>query len=137
MDITHQKHPKKLRKGDTIAIVSTARKVSSKELAPAVLFVKKMGLEVHLGKTIEAKDNQYAGDDSLRAQDFQEVLDNPNIKAIWCARGGYGTVRIVDLLDFSQVSYASQNGLLATVMLQYYTATLIGLISLPFMGRCV
>ena len=102
MDITHQKHPKKLRKGDTIAIVSTARKVSSKELAPAVLFVKKMGLEVHLGKTIEAKDNQYAGDDSLRAQDFQEVLDNPNIKAIWCARGGYGTIRMVDLLNFTQ-----------------------------------
>jgi muramoyltetrapeptide carboxypeptidase len=101
LDITHQKHPKKLKKGDSIAIVSTARKVSSKELAPAILFIKKMGLKVHLGKTIEAKDNQYAGDDSLRAQDFQEVLDNPDIKAIWCARGGYGTVRIIDLLDFS------------------------------------
>ena len=57
MNITHQKHPKKLKKGDTIAIVSTARKVSSKELAPAILFAKKMGLEVHLGKTIEAKKN--------------------------------------------------------------------------------
>ena len=102
MNITHQKHPKKLRKGDTIAIVSTARKVSSKELAPAILFAKKMGLEVHLGKTIEAKDNQYAGDDSLRAQDFQDALDNPNIKAIWCARGGYGTIRMVDLLNFTQ-----------------------------------
>lgn len=101
MDITHQKHPKKLKKGDSIAIVSTARKVSSKELAPAISFAKEMGLKVHLGKTIEAKDNQYAGDDSLRAQDFQEVLDNPDIKAIWCARGGYGTVRIIDLLDFS------------------------------------
>jgi len=102
LNITHQKHPKKLRKGDTIAIVSTARKVSSKELAPAILFAKKMGLEVHLGKTIEAKDNQYAGDDSLRAQDFQDALDNPNIKAIWCARGGYGTIRMVDLLNFTQ-----------------------------------
>ena len=102
MNITHQKHPKKLRKGDTIAIVSTARKVSSKELAPAILFAKKMGLEVHLGKTIEAKDNQYAGDDTLRAQDFQDALDNPNIKAIWCARGGYGTIRMVDLLNFTQ-----------------------------------
>jgi muramoyltetrapeptide carboxypeptidase len=102
LNITHQKHPKKLRKGDTIAIVSTARKVSKIELAPAILFAKKMGLEVHLGKTIEAKDNQYAGDDSLRAQDFQHALDNPNIKAIWCARGGYGTIRIVDLLNFTQ-----------------------------------
>ena len=61
-----------------------------------------MGLEVHLGKTIEAKYNQYAGDDSLRAQDFQNALDNPNIKAIWCARGGYGTIRMVDLLNFTQ-----------------------------------
>ena len=104
MDITHQKHPKKLKKGDSIAIVSTARKVSSKELAPAISFAKEMGLKVHLGNTIEAKENQYAGDDSLRAQDFQEVLDNPNIKAIWCARGGYGTVRIIDLLDFSNFS---------------------------------
>ena len=102
MNITHQKHPKKLKKGDAIAIVSTARKVSNKELIPAVLFAKKMGLEVHLGKTIEAKDNQYAGDDSLRAQDFQDALDNPNIKAIWCARGGYGTIRMVDLLNFTQ-----------------------------------
>ena len=102
MNITHQKHPKKLRKGDTIAIVSTARKVSNKELVPAILFAKKMGLEVHLGKTIEAKDNQYAGDDSLRAQDFQDALDNPIIKAIWCARGGYGTIRMVDLLNFTQ-----------------------------------
>lgn len=101
MNITHQKHPKKLKKGDSIAIVSTARKVSSKELAPAILFVKKMGLEVHLGKTIDAEKNQYAGNDALRVQDFQDLLDNPNIKAIWCARGGYGTVRIIDLLDFS------------------------------------
>jgi len=101
LDITHQKHPKKLKKGDSIAIVSTARKVSSKELAPAILFAEQMGLIVHLGKTIGAEKHQYAGDDILRAEDFQEVLDNPNIKAIWCARGGYGTVRIIDLLDFS------------------------------------
>ena len=102
MNITHQKHPKKLRKGDTIAIVSTARKVSKIELAPAILFAKKMGLEVHLGNTIGIEKHQYAGDDSLRAQDFQNALDNPNIKAIWCARGGYGTIRMVDLLNFTQ-----------------------------------
>ena len=98
----HHHHPKKLQKGDTIAIVSTARKVSKKELAPAILFANKMGLEVHLGKTIAAEKNQYAGDDALRAQDFQHALDNPHIKAIWCARGGYGTIRMVDLLNFTQ-----------------------------------
>ena len=98
----HYHYPKKLQKGDTIAMVSTATKVSKKELAPAILFANKMGLEVHLGKTIAAEKNQYAGDDALRAQDFQHALDNPHIKAIWCARGGYGTIRMVDLLNFTQ-----------------------------------
>ena len=102
MNITNQKHPENLKKGDTIAIVSTARKVSSKELAPAMLFAKKMGLEVQLGITIDAEKNQYAGDDALRAQDFQDLLDSPHIKAIWCARGGYGTIRMVDVLDFTR-----------------------------------
>ncbi|MGI9594126.1 MAG: S66 peptidase family protein [Patiriisocius sp.] len=102
MNITNKNHPENLKKGDIIAIVSTARKVSSKELAPAMLFAKKMGLEVQLGITIDAEKNQYAGDDALRAQDFQDLLDSPHIKAIWCARGGYGTIRMVDALDFTR-----------------------------------
>ena len=102
MNITNQKHPENLKKGDTIAIVSTARKVSRIELASAMLFAKKMGLEVQLGITIDAEKNQYAGDDALRAQDFQDLLDSPHIKAIWCARGGYGTIRMVDVLDFTR-----------------------------------
>jgi len=102
LNITNKNHPENLKKGDTIAIVSTARKVSSKELAPAMLFAKKMGLEVQLGITIDAEKNQYAGDDALRAQDFQDLLDSPHIKAIWCARGGYGTIRMVDALDFTR-----------------------------------
>ncbi|MGK0386800.1 MAG: muramoyltetrapeptide carboxypeptidase [Patiriisocius sp.] len=88
--------------GDTIAIVSTARKISEKELEPAILFAKEMGLKVHLGMTIGAEDQQYAGNDVLRAQDLQEALDSLSIQAIWCARGGYGTIRMVDLLDFDQ-----------------------------------
>ncbi len=102
MNTTNQKLPKKLKKGDTIAIVSTARKVSIKELAPAILFAEQMGLIVYLGKTIGAEKHQYAGDDVLRAQDFQDALDTPHIKAIWCARGGYGTIRMVDLLNFTK-----------------------------------
>jgi muramoyltetrapeptide carboxypeptidase len=94
--------PRNLHKGDTVAIVSTARKISEKELEPAILFATEMGLKIHLGMTIGAEDQQYAGNDMLRAQDFQEALDSPNIQAIWCARGGYGTIRMVDLLDFNQ-----------------------------------
>ena len=93
--------PNYLQKGDTVAIVSTARKVSKKELIPALAILKNWGLNVVLGNSIEAEEHQFAGNDKLRASDFQEMLDNPKIKAIWCARGGYGSVRMVDLLDFS------------------------------------
>ena len=94
--------PNYLQKGDTVAIVSTARKASKKELAPAIALVKSWGLKVILGASIEAEDNQFAGDDNLRTSDFQSMLDDSNINAIWCARGGYGTVRIIDQLDFSK-----------------------------------
>jgi len=93
--------PPFLKKVDTVAIVSTARKISEEEIQPALSLLQKWGLTVVLGKSIGASDNQYAGDDALRASDFQTQLDNPKVKAIWCARGGYGTVRIIDLLDFS------------------------------------
>ena len=93
--------PRFLKQGDSVAIVSTARKVSKEELVPALDLLEKWGLKVILGKTIGAEDNQFAGSDEIRAEDFQEMLDNPEIKAIWCARGGYGTVRIIDKLDFS------------------------------------
>ena len=93
--------PNYLQKGDTVAIVSTARKVSKKELIPALAILKNWKLNVVIGTSIEAEEHQFAGNDNLRASDFQEMLDNPKIKAIWCARGGYGSVRMVDLLDFS------------------------------------
>lgn len=94
--------PNLLVPGDTVAIVSTARKVSNKELEAAIVLLERWRLKTILGKTIEAEDNQFAGNDDLRVSDFQEMLDNPKIEAIWCARGGYGTVRIIDQLDFSE-----------------------------------
>ncbi len=93
--------PNTLKKGDTVGIVSTARKISKEELNPALQLLDSWGLKAVLGKTIGAEENQFAGSDDLRATDFQQMLDDPKIKAIWCARGGYGTVRIIDKLDFS------------------------------------
>jgi len=95
-------HSNYLKIGDKVAIVSTARKVSKKELEFAFVLLKKWGLKVVFGKTIDAEENQFAGNNELRTSDFQEMLDNPEINAIWCARGGYGTVRIIDQLDFSE-----------------------------------
>jgi muramoyltetrapeptide carboxypeptidase len=94
--------PPYLKKGDTIAIVATARKNITDNLKPAIDLAKSWGLEVVIGNTIGLDSNQLAGTDEQRADDFQKMIDNPNIKAIWCARGGYGTVRMVDLIDFSK-----------------------------------
>lgn len=92
--------PPYLRYGDKVGLVATARKISVKELDDGVALLKSWGLVPVLGKTIGLEQDQYAGSDFQRAQDFQQFLDDTDIKAIWCARGGYGTVRIIDQLDF-------------------------------------
>jgi muramoyltetrapeptide carboxypeptidase len=94
--------PPYLQKGDTVAILATARKHIVKSMQPTIDLLESWGLNVVIGKSIGLEENQLAGSDEQRAADLQEQLDNPNIKAIWCARGGYGTVRVVDLIDFTQ-----------------------------------
>lgn len=93
--------PPFLQKGDKIAIVSTARKIELSEITPAVDLLKNSGFVVEMGRSIGAVQDQFAGNDELRAKDFQNFLDDATIKAIVCARGGYGTMRIIDRLDFS------------------------------------
>lgn len=94
--------PPFLKKGDTIAIVATARKHSDTLMNDTKAFLESWGLHVKIGKSIGLSNNQLAGTDQERALDFQTQLDDPSIKAIWCVRGGYGTVRMIDLLDFSK-----------------------------------
>jgi len=94
--------PPYLKPGAKIGIVCTARKISRREIAFAVKKIESWKLTPVPGETIGASFHQYAGDDWMRAADFQRMLDNAEIKAILCARGGYGTVRIIDKLDFSR-----------------------------------
>ncbi|MDO9274297.1 MAG: LD-carboxypeptidase [Lutibacter sp.] len=94
--------PNNLQKDDTVAIVSTARKITSDKIIPAIKLLEKWGLNVVVGDTIGSEENQFSGSDEARIIDFQQMLNNPKVKAIWCARGGYGTVRIVDKLDFTE-----------------------------------
>ena len=96
--------PPYLQKGDTVAIVATARKHIDDDLKLAKEFLENWGLKVVVGSSIGLDQNQLAGTDEDRAKDFQQQLDNPNVKAIWCVRGGYGTVRMVDLIDFSNAT---------------------------------
>lgn len=92
--------PPFLNKGDTVAIVCTARKFSFEEAESAVSLLESWGLKVIYGKTIDEDNHQLGGSDELRASDFNAMLENRNVKAIWCARGGYGSVRIVDEINF-------------------------------------
>ena len=94
--------PPFLKPGDTVAIVCTARKFSAEEAKPAIELLDSWGLQVRLGNTIGLNNFQLGGTDAERAADFQAMMNDENIKAIWCARGGYGTVRIIDALDFTQ-----------------------------------
>ncbi|WP_396181466.1 LD-carboxypeptidase [Flavobacterium sp.] len=93
--------PPFLKTGDTVALVCTARKFFPEDAKPAIDLLESWGLNVKLGATIGLDNFQLGGTDTERTADFQTQLDDENVKAIWCARGGYGTVRIIDSLDFS------------------------------------
>lgn len=93
------KQPPYLKKGDKIAIVCPARKLK-KPIAAAIALLEDWGLQVVTGKSVSAEHYLFAGDDNLRTADLQSFLDDREIKAIIAGRGGYGTIRIIDHLDF-------------------------------------
>jgi muramoyltetrapeptide carboxypeptidase len=93
--------PPYLRAGDKVGIVCTARKTGRLEIDHAVRKLKSWKLEPVIGNSVGASLNQFAGDDWFRARDVQWMMENPEIRAIFCARGGYGTVRIVDKLTYA------------------------------------
>ncbi len=94
--------PKNLKIGDTIGILSTARKFTSEQLEFCTQILNTWGFKVVIGSSINAEEHQFAGSDQLRADNLQAFIDDPNIDAILCARGGYGTMRIIDQIDFSK-----------------------------------
>lgn len=93
--------PPYLNPGDTVALAAPARKISQAEILPAERWLKTVGFNVFYDDRLFAEEHQFAGSDEVRAQYFQELLDCDEIKAIWCVRGGYGSARIIDKLDFS------------------------------------
>jgi muramoyltetrapeptide carboxypeptidase len=94
--------PKYLKEGDTIGITSPAGYITPDEIRPAITVLEQRGYKTLIGDTIGKKDFTFGGTDEERAKDFQQMLDNPGLKAILCARGGYGAVRIIDRLDWTK-----------------------------------
>lgn len=94
--------PEHLKSGDTISILAPSGVLNNfdNKITKAINIFRSWGLNVVLGNHIYDKNGHFAGTDKNREKDFQKALDNKNIKAIWCARGGYGAVRIIDKLNF-------------------------------------
>ena len=96
--------PPYLKAGDTVAIVAPSGilKDRTDEVQQAIELLQRWGLNAVVGKHVFSKADHFAGTDDERCEDFQNALDDPKVSAIWCARGGYGTVRILDKLDYTK-----------------------------------
>ena len=95
--------PNNLKKGDKISLISTARKIDVEKLAHTKEVLNKWGLTVIEGKNLRAESKQFCGTDMQRTSDLQDAINDNSIKAIICFRGGYGTVRILESVDFSNL----------------------------------
>lgn len=93
-----------LQEGDSVTILSTARKISREDLQASIDLLTRWGLKVTLADNLqkEQEHHQFAGTVAQRTASLQKALDDPNCKAIICARGGYGTIQLIDALDFTQ-----------------------------------
>jgi muramoyltetrapeptide carboxypeptidase len=96
--------PPYLQPGDKIGITCPAGSITLKEIGPAMQQIESWGYTVRVGDTVGKKDYTFGGTDTERAADLQQMMDDPSLKAILCARGGYGAVHIIDRLDFSGLS---------------------------------
>jgi muramoyltetrapeptide carboxypeptidase len=101
-DTAAYKKPPYLKPGDVIGVTSPAGTIKPEEILPATSVMQSWGYEVWPGNTIGRSDFTFGGTDEERLADLQRMLDDPKIKAIMCARGGYGSVRIVDRLDWTK-----------------------------------
>jgi len=97
-----KKIPPYLKKGDTIGICCPSGYIRLEECQPAITEMQKWGFNIRVGMTVGMKDFTFAGTDEERAKDLQQMMDDRSVKAIMLGRGGYGAVRIIDKIDFTE-----------------------------------
>lgn len=93
--------PPYLQLGDTIGLTCPAGFIGIEKVQECVHTLEQWGFRVILGKTVGSNWNYFSATDSERANELQEMLDDPSIKAVLCARGGYGVTRIIDQINFT------------------------------------
>lgn len=97
------KFPQNLVSGDTLAIISTARKIDVAQIETIEQLLNDWGFRVKWGNSIRREYHQFCGTDEERARDLQEAINDEEVKGILCFRGGYGTIRVLDKVDFSNL----------------------------------
>jgi len=135
--------PPPIKKGDEVRIISTARKISMDEIKPASDFFKAKGFKVSFGKHLFKKNHQFAGTDEERIRDIQEAMDDPKVKAIWLARGGYGTHRVIENLSIDEfrknpkwiVGYSDVTVLHSFILSQCNSASIHGTMPVNFTNQ--
>jgi muramoyltetrapeptide carboxypeptidase len=101
-DKLRSKIPPYLKPGDVIGISCPSGYIMPEEVQPAIDKMKQWGFEIRVGGTVGKRDFTFAGNDEERAADFQNMIDDPSVKAIMLGRGGYGAVRIIDKINFQK-----------------------------------
>ena len=95
--------PKKLKIGDTIGLISPASPVSDEAYSRTLKNLENLGFKYKTGDNILKKYGYLAGDDKGRVEDIHKMFADPEIDAVWCIRGGYGTTRIINDIDYSVI----------------------------------
>jgi len=95
--------PARIRSGDVVGVVAPSGVVAEERLGAGVRVLESLGLRVVAGEFVLARQAYLAGSDAERGADLQRMLDDPTIRAVFCARGGYGAQRIIPTLDLATV----------------------------------
>ena len=94
--------PQSIKLGDKIGIVSTASKIDKEVVLPATKLLESLGYQVEIASHALSQFHQFSATDKERASDLQTMLDNSEIKTIICSRGGYGSLRTLELIDWTK-----------------------------------
>jgi muramoyltetrapeptide carboxypeptidase len=112
--ITVPRPPRRLRPGDTVALVAPSGPVDPERLERGTDVLTGLGLRVVHGASILAREGYLAGPDAARAADLQDAWCDPGVAAVICARGGYGATRLLGLLDWDAMAAAGPKILLGS-----------------------
>jgi muramoyltetrapeptide carboxypeptidase len=107
IDLPHQQPlrilPKRLKKGDLIGLVTPGSSVTGEQLAGCIANLEGMGFRTTYNDSVLSQYGYFAGTDRERADELMDMFTREDVEGIWCVRGGYGSIRILDLLDYEQI----------------------------------